>query len=290
MLAVCVTLAALGLLFGFLVFATGAAMAGVILVLSGLARWASASIASRAEDDPTGLAAKLFHSWLFGYRAMILPTGSLVALAYLVQDPSYRFPLIAFLLPVFLRAAAKTLGIATDTTDESKVGRTFVMLGFAGFAVGWLLVFALVVFTVAVGLFSASGSADVLKVAMVLAAVGFVVAAWFWWPWYARDELANWPRHDVRVWASSSNRWDRLYLSWRMQQLAAAGALRWRGFGATCALVVSVFGLAAVGAYDGLLPRGTEVLLVLLLPILHTYIVREADALCARWASGRPAK
>ena len=223
-------------------------------------------------------------------RHLAGPTALAGAFTVLVADPTYRFPLVALVLPMFLRGAARALGVAKDTTDDSKVGRAFALAGFAGFVVGWLLVFAILAFTVAVGVFSVPGSADILKVAMVLATAGFVAAAWFWWPWYARDELANWPRHDVRVWASSSNRWDRLYLSWRMQQLAAAGALRWRGFRATCALVVSVFGLAAIGAYDGFLARGAEVFLVLLLPILHTYIVREADALCARWTSGRPAK
>ena len=104
---------------------------------------------------------------------------------------------------MFVRGAAKALDVGKDTTDDSRVGRFFVMVGFAGFVVGWLLVFAILAFTAAVGLFSVSGSADVLKVAMVLAAAGFAVAAWFWWPWYVRDELANWPRHDVRVWTSS---------------------------------------------------------------------------------------
>ena len=223
-------------------------------------------------------------------RHLAGPTALAGAFTVLVADPTYRFPLVALVLPMFLRGAARALGVAKDTTDDSKVGRAFALLGFAGFVIGWLLVFAILAFTVAVGFFSVAGTADILKVAMVLAAVGFVVAAWFWWPWYVRDELANWPRHDVRVWTSSSNRWDRLYVSWRMQQLAAAGELRWRGFGAMCALVVGVFGLAAIGAYDGVLARGTEVILVLLLPVSHVYVVREADALCTRWTSGRPSQ
>ena len=223
-------------------------------------------------------------------RHLAGPTVLAGAITFLVSDPTYRFPLVAFVLPMFLRGAARALGVAKDTTDDSKVGRAFALAGFAGFVVGWLLVFAILAFTVAVGVFSVPGSADILKVAMVLAAAGFVAAAWFWWPWYARDELANWPRHDVRVWTSSSNRWDRLYVSWRMQQLAAARELRWRGFGAMSGLAIGVFALAAVGAYSGFLARAAEAVLVLLLPALHVFIVREASALCTRWNSGRPSQ
>ena len=222
-------------------------------------------------------------------RHLAAPTALAGAFTFLVFDPTYRFPLIAFLLPMFLRGAAQALAVGKDTADESRVGRFFVMVGFAGFLVGWLLVFALLVFGVAVGVFSMDGSADIVKFAMMLAATGFVLAAWFWWPWYVRDELANWPRHDVRVWTASSNRWDRLDLSWRMQQLAESGDLRWRGFGATAGVVVFVFALAAVGSYEGVLPRMAEVALVSMLPFAHAFVVREANALCERWNASRPA-
>lgn len=222
-------------------------------------------------------------------RHLAAPTVLTGVFTFLVSDPTYRFPLVALVLPMFVRGAAKALEVGKDTTDDSRVGRFFVMVGFAGFVVGWLLVFAILAFTAAVGLFSVSGSADILKVAMTLAALGFVVAAWFWWPWYVRDELANWPRHDVRVWTSSSNRWDRLHLSWRMQQFAESADLRAYGFMATAGVVVCVFALAAVGAYAGMLARGAEVLLVLALPVAHAVVVRHADALCGRWAAERAA-
>ena len=222
-------------------------------------------------------------------RHLAPPTVLAGTFTFLVSDPTYRFPLIAFVLPMFVRGAAKALNVGRDTTDDSRAGRFFVMVGFAGFVVGWLLVFAILAFAAAVGLLSVSGSADVLKVAMTLAAVGFVAAAWFWWPWYVRDELANWPRHDVRVWTSSSNRWDRLYLAWRMQQFAESKDLRAYGFMATSGVVVSAFALAAVGAYSGVLARGAEVVLVLALPLAHAFVVRAADALCERWTQGRAA-
>ena len=222
-------------------------------------------------------------------RHLAAPTVMTGVFTFLVSDPTYRFPLIALVLPMFVRGAAKALEVGKDTTDDSRVGRFFVMVGFAGFVVGWLLVFGILAFTAAVGLFSVSGSADVLKVAMGLAAMGFIGAAWFWWPWYVRDELANWPRHDVRVWTSSSNRWDRLYTSWRMQQLAESKDMRAHGFIATAGAVICVFALAAVGAYPGVLARGAEVVLVLALPVAHAFVVREANALCERWNAGRAA-
>ena len=149
---------------------------------------------------------------------------------------------------------------------------------------GWLLAFTLLVYSVALGLLSLPASAEVLKASLLLAGGGFVVAAWFWWPWYARDVLAAWPRTPERIWTASGNRWDRLFLSWRMQQLAASGQLRWRGFAATAALVVLVESLAAVGAYQGVSARLLEIVLIALLPVMHLMIVREADRLCRRWA------
>ena len=221
-------------------------------------------------------------------RPLITPTVLAGAFTFLVDDPTYRFPLIVLVLPMFLRGAARVLGVAKDATDTSKVGRAFAVLGFLGFVVGWLLMFAILGFTVAVGLFSGTETGNVLRASITVAAGGFIVAAWYWWPWYARDELAAWPRHGVRVWASSSNRWDRLLLSWRMQQLAASGDLRWRGFGATAALVATVFVLAAFGTYSGIGPRMLEVAGVLLLPVLHVGIAKYAHALCLKWQRGKP--
>ena len=221
-------------------------------------------------------------------RHLAPPTALAGFFAFLVADPTYRFPLIALVLPMLLRGAAKTLAVGRDTTDDSRVGRFFVLVGFAGFVVGWLLLFAVLAFATAVGVFAVEGSADVLKVAMTLAALGFVAAAWFWWPWYVRDEVASWPRHDVRVWTSSSNRWDRLHLAWRMQRFKESAGLRAHGFAATAAVVLCVFGLAVVGTYAGALARVAEVLLVLALPVAHVFAVRQTHALCDLWNSRQP--
>ena len=78
-------------------------------------------------------------------------------------------------------------------------------------------------------------------------------------------------------------------LAWRMQQFAESRDLRAFGFMATAGVVVSVFALAALGAYADVLARGAEVVLILALPVAHAFVVRAADALCERWTAGRAA-
>ena len=218
----------------------------------------------------------------------LLPFLVPVALAgltiLLLRDPTYRFPLLAFSLPFFLRGAATAVGLYDRRAKPSIAARVFSTLGFAGFVVGWLLTFAVVGFALAVGVLSREPSGDLLKLLMFIAAAELVVVAWFLWPWYAREVLWNWTRRDVRIWTSSGNRWDRLSLAWRLQQLAESGGIRWRGFGATALVVASLMALAAVGVSDGVAARLAEVAVLLLLPPLHMMIVLSANALCNRWA------
>ena len=220
----------------------------------------------------------------------ILPFLVPVALAgltiLLLRDPTYRFPLLAFSLPFFLRGAATAVGLNDRRPKSSIAARVFSTLGFAGFVVGWLLTFAVVGFALAVGVLSREPSGDLLKLLMFIAAAELVVVAWFLWPWYAREVLWNWTRRDVRIWTSSGNRWDRLSLAWRLQQkqMAESGGIRWRGFGATALVVASLMVLAAVGVSDGVAARLAEVAVLLLLPPLHMTIVVSANALCNRWA------
>lgn len=162
--------------------------------------------------------------------------------------------------------------------------RAFSTLGFAGFVVGWLLTFAVVGFAFADLLLAQEPSGDLLKLLMFIAAGELVIVAWFLWPWYAREVLANWARQDVRIWTSSGNRWDRLSLAWRLQQMGESGGIRWRGFGATALVVAALMVLAAVGVSDGVLARLTEVAVLLLLLPLHMTIVLQANTLCNRWA------
>ena len=216
---------------------------------------------------------------------LLIPTAATAFATVLVADPTYRFPLTALLLPLFLRSAATVHGVARSGSGAI-ITALFQALGFAGFAVGWLLMFAILVFIVGTGAL-AIASADMVKIALLLAALGFVVAAWFWWPWYARDSLASWPSTGVRIATASGNRWEKVYLAWRMQALATAKGVRWRGFGGTAAVIGLVMGLTTLGAYPGVLPRLAEAACILLLPVVHWLIVREAHALCESWADGQ---
>ena len=211
---------------------------------------------------------------------LVFPTALAVIVIFVVRDPTYRFPLLALLLPWFLRGAAHVLDVQKRV---SGVHWAFVTLGFAAFAVGWLLAFAVLGFGLVVALFSVAPSGELLKQSSFWAAAGLVLAAWFWWPWYARDVLARWPRHGVRIWTSSGNRWDRLYIAWRMQQMAESGSVRWRGFAATTGVIGLVMISTSAGPFDGWLFRAGELGCVALLPWLHLVIVGKADALCGVW-------
>ena len=215
---------------------------------------------------------------------LVPPTALAVIVLFVFRDPTYRFPLLALLLPSFLRGAAHVLGVHKRT---SVVRWLFSTFGFAAFAVGWLLTFAILGFGLIVALFPVSPSAELLKQSSFCAAAGLVLAAWFWWPWYARDVLARWPMHDVRIWTSSGNRWDKRYIAWRMQRIAESGSVRWRGFGATASVIALVMVSTAAGAYEGLLARVVELGCVALLPLLHLVIVGEADAVCGLWGKWR---
>jgi len=211
---------------------------------------------------------------------LVLPTVLAAIVVFAFRDPTYRFPLLALLLPLFLRGAAHALGVQIRI---SAVRWVFGTIGLAAFAVGWLLAISVLGFGLIVALFSVPPSSALLKQTSFWAAGGLVLAAWFWWPWYARGVLARWPMHGVRIWTSSGNRWDRLFIAWRMQRMAESGSLRWRGFGATTLVIALVMLATAAGTYNGLPARMGEVGCILLLPVLHLVIVGEADALCDLW-------
>ncbi len=218
-----------------------------------------------------------------GYVRLLPPVIVGVAVIGLAKDPTYRFPLLTLLLPFFLRGAAIASGISKEGPPAT--AQAFTAIGFAAFVIGWLLTLGVVGFAVAIVGFSAEPSADLLKRIMLFAATGLVLAAWFLWPWYARLVLPNWPRQDVRIWTSSGNRWDRVFTGWRLQQLAASGAVRWRGFGATALVLICVMASSATGVYQGIHVLLAELGCLLLLPFLHLVIVRDAHALCRLWAA-----
>ena len=220
-----------------------------------------------------------------GWRSVLgpslWPTIGAGAVLGLVADPTYRFPLLALLLPLYVRAAAAGLGVGAP---GSKARWLFEAIGFAGFAAGWLLAFAAVAFGIAVAVFTQPVTTAFLKQTLFAGVAGLVLGAWFWWPWYAGDALAAWPRQGVRIATASGNRWDRLFLSWRMQRMAGSGSLRWRGFTAT-SLVIGVVVLASTaGSYAGWMARVVEAACVLALPVLHLRLVASAQEICVLWS------
>ncbi len=218
--------------------------------------------------------------WGRALRPLILPAIASAGVLVLVDDPTYRFPLLALVLPFHVRGAALGLGLGAP---GSRVRRLFEAVGFAGFVAGWLLAFSAVAFGIAVAAFSLPVTTTLLKQTLFIGAAALVVGAWFWWPWYVGDALDAWPRHGVRIATASGNRWDRLFLSWRMQRMAASGRLRWRGFAATGLVIAVVVLASAAGAYGGWLARLVEAACVLALPVLHLHAVASAHALCTLW-------
>ena len=228
------------------------------------------------------------HSVLHLARWFAVPTVLSLAIVTLFHDPTYRFPFLALVLPMFLRGAAIVLGVHRTSDEPSRTQRCFATLGFAGFTVGWLLMFGLSAFTVVVMLLSVPGTGTVIALCLSLGGLGFVVAAAFFWPWYARNVLEQWPRSASRIGTSSSNRWQRLFLTWRIQQMRGK-ALRLKGFGYLASTIVVVMALTIVGAYEGAAARIAEVLLVALLPPLHLLIVKATHEVCTLWqAPDRP--
>lgn len=220
-------------------------------------------------------------AWRRALRPLVLPALASAGVLVLVEDPTYRFPLLALVLPLQVRGAAAGLGLGAP---GSGLRRVFEAVGFAGFVAGWLLAFSAVAFGVAVAAFSPPVTTTLLKQTLLVGAGALIVGAWFWWPWYVGDVLAAWPRQGVRIATASGNRWDRLFLSWRMQRMAASGGLRRRGFAAT-GMVIGVVVLASTaGAYGGLPVRVMEAACVLALPVLHLHAVASAHALCILWA------
>ena len=220
-------------------------------------------------------------AWRRTLAPLLLPAAATAVVLWLVADPTYRFPLLALLLPLHVRGAAVGLGVAAR---GSKTRWLFEAIGFAGFVAGWLLAFAVVAFGVATALFSVPVTTALLRQVLFAGAAGLVLGAWFWWPWYVGDALAAWPRRGVRIATASGNRWDRLFLSWRMQRMAASGRLRWHGFVAT-GLVIGIVVLAsAMGAYEGWPARAAEGICVLVLPALHLGLVGATQALCVLWS------
>ena len=200
-----------------------------------------------------------------------------------IDDPTERYPLLVFLLPLFLRSSAIVLGLF-DQGSASKLNWPVNMFKFAVYIFGWTLILAIVSVAITVSLLSIELTTTVMKRAILLSSVGFIMAAWLWWSNYAKVVLPEWPWHDVRVWVQSSNRWDLVLRSFRMRQAAKAGNAWWRGFFSVAGLVVVIMTLSTLGVYQGAVVVIAELLgVTLVLPVLHLVIVAEGHRLCLAW-------
>ncbi len=211
-----------------------------------------------------------------------LPTVASALIVTLVWDPTLRYPLVILTLPAFLLGAAKGLGVG-EFRDSTMIW-IVRSLGTMAFFVGWTLAFSILGYLIAVSVFSLESTNFVMKRTIVVAnLVGFGTAAWFLWPYYAREVVSAWPTQDKRIWVSSSNRWDQVFRAYRLREMARSGPLRLIGFGLTAGVLMAVLGLTVLGAYEGSAARFGEALLVLLLPVLHYGIVLETNAISTRW-------
>lgn len=208
-----------------------------------------------------------------------------VAVVLLVDDPTERYPLLVFVLPLFLRSAAIVLGLHDHSRSGSKLNWVLNMFKFSAVVIGWTVIFAIISVAIAVNLLSFELTATVMKRAIPLSAWGFVMAAWLWWPNYAKTILADWPWHEVRIWVPSSNRRDMMLRSFRIRQIVQPSSTWWRGFCGVAILSFVIMALSALGAYQGTIVVLTEFLAAtVLLPILHLVIVRAAHKVCLTWA------
>ncbi len=213
-----------------------------------------------------------------------IPVMLALAVVLIVDDPTERYPLLGIVLPLFLRGAAIVLGLYDRSDSGSKLHWVLNMFRFAIFIVGWTLILAIVSVAIAVSILSLELTTLVMKRAILLSASGFIMAAWLWWPNYAKAVLPEWPWHDVRIWVQSSNRWDLVLRSFRMRQAAKESNTWWRGFFGVTGLVVLIMTLSTLGVYRGAIVVVMELLgVILLLPILHLVIVAQGHKLCIAW-------
>ncbi len=80
------------------------------------------------------------------------------------------------------------------------------MISFTAMVTGWTLMFTFVSVIITMVFLPFELTATVLKRAILAGASGFIMAAWFWWPDYAKVVLSAWPGRDARIWLRSSNR------------------------------------------------------------------------------------
>ena len=211
-------------------------------------------------------------------RAYWLPTLVGVAAIVAFVDPTVRYAVLVATLPFLQRGTLGLMGLELPTTLRARTPWSFHVASFTLMVIGWTVMFTIVTMAIAAGVFGVYFSFDSMKRSILGGCLVFVVAAWFWWPFYASALLEAWPRHDKRVFVAASNRWDTVIKAWRLQRQTRR---KWPGFVAVAGIAGVVVGSSATGAWEGVLPQILGVLGVLALVPLNWLAVNETHALCA---------
>jgi hypothetical protein len=153
--------------------------------------------------------------------AFLGPMAGTVAVLLVVDDPTYRLPLLVLMLPLYQRGAGIAIGIY-ELSGEGRLTRLLSQIRFALMVCGWTLIFG-IAWMMLLGFAGKPLTPEVSKISMLLTSVCYVVAGWFWWPYYARPVLAEWPKSAGRIYVKSSRRFD----SFIAHASTWIGPLRW---------------------------------------------------------------
>lgn len=211
-------------------------------------------------------------------RAWWLPCVTGVAAVLLIVDPTMRYTILVATLPLLQRGTLQLRGLELPKPLRTRTPWLFHVASFTLVVVGWTVMFTILVMAVAHTVFGVYFSFDSMKQSILGGCLTFVIAAWFWWPYYVVALLDAWPRHDKRVFVKSSNRWDTLLEAWRLRRQSAQ---KWPGFLAVSGVAAAVVGTSAAGAWEGIFATLIGIAGVALLVPLNWIAVREAHALCA---------
>lgn len=211
-------------------------------------------------------------------RAWWLPCLVGAAAVLFLVDPTIRYTILVATLPLLQRGTLQVLGLELPKALRPRTPWIFHVASFTLIVVGWTVMFTILVMATAHMVFNVYFSFDSMKQSILGGCLIFVVAAWFWWPYYVASLLNSWPRHDKRVFVKASNRWDALMKAWRLRRQTER---KWPGFLAVSGVAGTVVGASATGAWDGILPTVLGLAGVALLVPLNWIAVNEAQALCA---------
>lgn len=207
------------------------------------------------------------------------------AIAWL-DDPVYRFLILVLSLPLHVRGAAITIGLELPRTARGGLRWTHYVLSFAGMVAGWLIAFA-ALGSVVMTLVGVALTTEAVKALFLAGPLGFIAAAWRWWPYYARFVLSAWPSQEGRIHVRAGNAWDAALTAQRMAPRSLKDPVRGRGFLGVTSVVMLVVGLAAAGALQSPITAGLDIVAAaFLLPLIHVVIVRAAEELSAISSAG----